>query len=162
MGIGTAECESCPIRGISSLCHFSKCIEASNILASFLLVLALVAGIMESLQCQPKRCFPFFTRRRQWHPTRQFCLDRKWRKGLNRREFNERITLSGLSRFQGSVTVESYKPTSGLKEKRDKRLLNPRESYSYRRRSCRRSYGLWNKENGVTKTQRELEPQKLD
>ena len=107
MEIGTTECESCPIRGISSLCHFSKCIEASNILASFLLVLALVAGIMESLQCQPKRCFPFFTRRRRWHPTRQFCLDRKWRKGLNRREFNERITSSGLSRFQGSVTVES-------------------------------------------------------
>lgn len=52
-------------------------------------------------------------------------------------------------------------PTSGLKAKRDKRLLNPRESYSYRR-SSGRSYGLWNKENGVTKTQRELEQQKQD
>lgn len=50
------------------------------------------------------------------------------------------------------------KPTSGLKERRGKML--PRESCSHRS-SSGRSCGLCNKENGVTKTQRQLGPQKL-
>lgn len=52
------------------------------------------------------------------------------------------------------------KPTLGLKEKMDKRLLNTEERCSYRRRLPDRSCSLCCKENGATKPQRELEPWK--
>lgn len=54
------------------------------------------------------------------------------------------------------------KPTLGLKEKMDERLLNTEERCSYRRRLPDRSCSLCCKENGVTKPQRELEPWKQD
>lgn len=52
------------------------------------------------------------------------------------------------------------KLTLGLREKMNKKLLNAKEWYSYRRKPLGRSCGLWYKENSVNKTLKELEPWK--
>lgn len=49
MEIGVNEDEKCPRIGILSLFHFSKFTEAITLVASFLLILALIMGIMDAL-----------------------------------------------------------------------------------------------------------------
>lgn len=55
MEVGAIGGESCPRREISSLCHFLKCVEAITLVASFLLVLAFIKGIMDTLRCQSQK-----------------------------------------------------------------------------------------------------------
>lgn len=61
-------------------------------------------------------------------------------------------------RISSSRKLKTYSRPEG--KKKDKRLLYPRESNSCGRRPPGSICGFWYKENGNTKTERELEPQK--
>lgn len=122
----------------------------------FLLALALIKRIMDTLRCQPEKCSPFFT------ISKTPILFRQKIK-VQSKYLTDESSMNCLEWFGWSPRISNsweLKLTLGLREKMNKKLLNAKEWYSYGRKPLGRSCGLWYKENSVNKTLKELEPWK--